>query len=80
MVLLRAPAVAEKSDINRLQEQASAKPKTVHGLSADPRPDLPEAAVRHPRLFAQARALVAAKVAGETIVRAIVPTSFFGSE
>ena len=71
-VLLYAPVVAERTNTHQPQEQVSAKPETLHGLSADTRPE-PEAAFHRPRLFArQAGVLVAAKVAGiMTVVNAV---------
>jgi hypothetical protein len=51
-VLLRATSVAERANTHQPQEQVSAKLETLHGLSADTRPELSEAAFRYPRLFA----------------------------
>ena len=57
------------SGSNEPQEQASANPETFHGLSADTRPGLPKPLFTvHAYSIEQARAIVAARVAGETIV------------
>jgi hypothetical protein len=77
-VLLRATSVAERANTNQQQEQASAKPETLHGLSADTGQNFPKPIfVIHAYSLEQARALVAAKVARETIV--VGPVSLDGA-
>jgi hypothetical protein len=61
--------VAEKSNTDQPQEQASAKPETLHGLSADPGQNFPKPLfVIYAYSIEAARALVAATIAGECIV------------
>jgi hypothetical protein len=77
-VLLRATSVAERSNTNRPQEQASANPETLHGLSVDTRPEFPKPIfVIHAYSLEQARALVAERVTGAVII--VGPVSLNGA-
>ena len=77
-VLLHAPVVAERSNTNRPQEQAMRNPQPFTVYQSIPGRNFPKPLfVIHAYSLEQARALVAAKVAGETIV--VGPVSHDGA-
>jgi hypothetical protein len=79
MILLHAPAVAEKSDINRPRRSKPVRnPKPFTVFQPIPGQNFPKPLfVIHAYSLEQARALVAARVAGETIV--VGPVSLDGA-
>jgi hypothetical protein len=77
-VLLRATSVAERANSNRPQEQATVQnPKPFTVFQPIPGQNAKPIFTVHAYSIEQARAIVAAKVAGETIVIAVTlrPTS-----
>jgi hypothetical protein len=68
MILLHAPVV-ERTNTPSHRSKPSAKPASLHGLSVDTRPEFPASLfVVHARSLAQAKVIVASRVAGETII------------
>ena len=77
MILLHAPVVAERENTHQPEEQAARNPKPFTVFQPIPGQTFPKPLFTiHAYSLEQARALAAAKVAGETIV---VPVSLSGA-